>query len=401
MLLLYRMGDFYELFYEDAEKAARLLDITLTQRGASAGAPIKMAGVPFHAVEQYLARLLKLGESVAICEQIGDPNTSKGPVERQVTRIITPGTLTDAALLDDKRDNLLLAVAPGKPLLGIAWLSLASGDFRVLETGADNLPTELERLGPAEILLPEGWEGPIPAGLGAPVKRLPPWHFDLDSALRGLTKQFGTRDLSGFGCEGLDPALRAAGALLEYCRTTQRGDLPHVRALRAERESAYLRLDAVSRRNLEISETLRGEVAPTLLSLLDTCASSMGSRLMRHVLHHPVRDRAALEARFDAVANLRGSDGTGPFEAVRTLLRRAADVERITARIALRTARPRDLSGLRSTLELLPELQSVLASVSSPRLTELARLAAPMGRSRSYWRARSNQNPARCYEKAA
>ena len=377
MLLLYRMGDFYELFYDDAEKAARLLDITLTQRGASAGAPVKMAGVPFHAVEQYLARLLKLGESVAICDQIGDPNTSKGPVERQVTRIITPGTLTDAALLDDKRDNLLLAIAPGQSLLGIAWLSLASGDFRVLETRRENLPSELERLAPAEVLLPEGSEGLLPSGLNVPLKRLPPWNFDRDSALRGLTKQFGTRDLAGFGCDGLGPALNAAGALLEYCRTTQRGDLAHVLGLRVERESAYLRLDAVSRRNLEISETLRGEVAPTLLSLLDTCTTSMGSRLMRQILHHPLRDRGTVEARLDAVETLACSSACGPLKALRQLLRRAADIERITARIALRTARPRDLSGLRGTLELLPELQDVLATVSSPRLAELANSAAP------------------------
>jgi DNA mismatch repair protein MutS len=377
MLLLYRMGDFYELFYDDAEKAARLLDITLTQRGASAGAPIKMAGVPFHSVEQYLARLLKLGESVAICEQIGDPATSKGPVERQVTRIITPGTLSDAALLEDKRENLLLAIGPGQPLLGIAWLSLASGDFRVLETARDNLPSELERIAPAEILLPEGWDELLSAGLSVPVRRLPPWMFDRDSAVRGLTRQFGTQDLYGFGCEDLEPALSAAGALLQYCRMTQGGHLPHVRALRVERQSAYLRLDAVSRRNLEISETLRGEAAPTLLSLLDTCASSMGSRLMRHVLHHPLRERGTVEARLDAVETLAGAAGAGPFDAVRILLRRAADVERITARIALRSARPRDLTGLRTTLELLPELQTSLARASSPRLIELTRWATP------------------------
>jgi DNA mismatch repair protein MutS len=377
MLLLYRMGDFYELFYDDAERAARLLDITLTQRGASAGAPIKMAGVPFHSVEQYLARLLKLGESVAICEQIGDPTTSKGPVERQVTRIITPGTLSDAALLEDKRENLLLAIGPGQPLLGIAWLSLASGDFRVLETARENLPSELERLGPAEILLPEGWDQLLPTGLSVPVRHLQPWMFDRDSAVRALARQFGTQDLNGFGCEDLESALCAAGALLQYCRTTQGGHLPHVRALRVERQSAYLRLDAVSRRNLEISETLRGEAAPTLLSLLDTCASSMGSRLMRHVLHHPLRDRGTVEARLDAVETLAGAAGTGPFEVVRTLLRRAADVERITARIALRTARPRDLTGLRATLEQLPDLQTSLAGASSPRLTELAQSATP------------------------
>ncbi len=377
MLLLYRMGDFYELFYDDAEKAARLLDITLTQRGASAGAPVKMAGVPFHAVEQYLARLLKLGESVAICEQTGDANTSKGPVERQVTRIVTPGTLTDAALLDDKRDNLVLAIAPGRPLLGIAWLSLASGDFRLLETGSEQLASELERLRPAEVLLPDGHEGLVPAGLAVPVKQVPPWNFDRDFALRALIKQFRTQDLSGFGCDGLGPGLSAAGALLEYCRTTQHGDLVHVRALHVERESTYLRLDATSRRNLEISETLRGEAAPTLLSLLDTCVSSMGSRLMRQVLHHPLRDRSAVEARLDAIETLLGADGTGPFAALRSLLGAAADIERITARIALRSARPRDIAGLRATLELLPQLQSILASVSSSRLTELASSAAP------------------------
>jgi DNA mismatch repair protein MutS len=377
MLLLYRMGDFYELFYDDAEKAARLLDITLTQRGASGGEPIKMAGVPYHAVEQYLARLVKLGESAAICEQIGDPNTSKGPVERQVTRIITPGTLTDAALLEDKRDNLLLAISPGKSMLGIAWISLASGDFRVLETAAANLPSELERLGPAEVLLPDGAEHLLPDGFTVPAKRLPAWNFDRDSAIRALTKQFGTQDLSGFGGEELDAALAAAGALLEYCRTTQGGDLAHVRALHVERESAYLRLDAVSRRNLEISETLRGEAAPTLLSLLDTCATSMGSRLLRHALHHPLRDHGAIQARLDAVETLAGTGSAGLFESVRSRLERAADVERITARIALRTARPRDLAGLRATLELLPGLHQSLAGVSSPRLAELAQAAAP------------------------
>jgi DNA mismatch repair protein MutS len=376
-LLLYRMGDFYELFYDDAERASRLLDITLTQRGASAGAPVKMAGVPVHSVDQYVARLLKIGESVAICEQIGDPASSKGPVERQVTRIITPGTLSDAALLDDKRENALLAIAPEQRLIGVAWLSLASGEFRVLETLLDNLPSELERLGPAEVLLPEGSDPMLAPALEVPVRRLPAWHFDRDSAVRNLSRQFGTRDLGAFGCENLGPALGAAGALLDYCRATQGGELPHVRSLRVEHQSDFLRLDAVSRRNLEISKTLRGEDAPTLLSLLDTCASGMGSRLMHHVLHHPLRDRAAVKARLDAVEALAGAGVAGPFAAARTLLRRAADVERITARIALRSARPRDLTGLQATLQLLPELQASLAEASSPRLAELALHAAP------------------------
>jgi DNA mismatch repair protein MutS len=376
MLLLYRMGDFYELFHDDAEKAARLLDITLTHRGASAGVPIKMAGVPYHAIEQYLARLVKLGESAAICEQIGDPNASKGPVERKVTRIITPGTLTEAALLEDKRDNVLLAIAPGTPLLGLSWISLASGDFRVQETRAEELGSQLERLRPAEILVPDGNDSLLPAGFAAPTRQLAPWRFDPDSGTRALTAHFGTRDLSGFGCDGLGPALAAAGALLEYCRTTQGNELAHVRALRVERESAYLRLDAVCRRNLEITETLRGEAAPTLFSLFDTGVTNMGSRLLRQVLHHPLRDRATLEARLDAVATLADTGGSRPFERLRSVLKRAADVERITARISLRSARPRDLTGLRATLELLPALQAALAGLASPRLTQLATAAA-------------------------
>src|SRR4029077_475104 len=224
-------------------------------------------------------------------------------------------------------------------------------------TGQEQLASELERLDPAEVLLPDGQAGLLPAGFNGPAKQLPPWSFDRDRALRALTQQFGTKDLSGFGGNGLGPALSAAGALLEYCRTTQRGDLAHIRALRVEQEATYLRLDPVSRRNLEISETLRGEAAPTLLSLLDTCTSSMGSRLMRQVLNHPLRDRASVEARLDAIETLMGSNGTGPFGALRSMLGQAADIERITARIALRTARPRDIAGLRTTLELLPELQ--------------------------------------------
>jgi DNA mismatch repair protein MutS len=371
-LLFYRMGDFYELFYEDAERAARLLDITLTQRGASNGEPIRMAGVPFHAVDQYLARLVKIGESVAVCEQLGDPALSKGPVERKVTRIITPGTLTDAALLDDKRDNLLLCVYGEEAVLGLAWMSLASGDFRVLEIQREQLASQLERLRPAEVLLTDAEELNLPPGATIALKRLPPWRFEYDTAVRALTRQFGTSDLSGFGCDGLRASLSAAGALLEYCRSTQSSELAHVTGLRVERESAYLRLDAVSRRNLEITETLRGESAPTLFSLLDTCATTMGSRLLRQTLHNPLRNRAPLSARLDAVATLSGENGGGPYAQLRKLLDDVADVERITARVSLRSARPRDLTGLRATLSLLPALQELLASAPSPRLAELA-----------------------------
>jgi DNA mismatch repair protein MutS len=377
-LLFYRMGDFYELFFDDAERAAKLMDITLTQRGASAGAPIKMAGVPFHSVEQYLARLVKLGESVAICEQIGDPNTSKGPVERQVTRIVTPGTLTDAALLDERRDNVLMALARHRGLLGIAWLSLASGRFAVEETEPANLASELQRLQPSEILADDDFEDPALEATAAPVRRLAAWQFDRDAAARALQKHFETRDLSGFGAEGLGPALGAAGALLEYARATQGTSIAHVRTLVVEQDAQFVRMDAATRRNLEISETLRGEPAPTLLSLFDTCATSMGSRWLRHALHHPLRDRAAVKARLDAVGTLRGSGGNAPHPALRRQLAGMADVERITARVALRSARPRDLSALRDSLALLPKLAGLLSPLSSPRIDALAVDLSPL-----------------------
>jgi DNA mismatch repair protein MutS len=377
MLVFYRMGDFYELFYDDAERAARLLDITLTRRGESAGQPIKMAGVPHHSVEQYLARLVRLGESVAICEQIGDPDAARGPVERQVTRVVTPGTLTDAALLEDKRDNLLLAVARERATLGLAWLSLASGHFAVMETGVGNMAAELERLAPSEILVPDDATAELLNGSPAPVKRLPPWQFEIEAARSALTRQFETRDLSGFGAADLNVALRAAGALLEYARATQGMAIAHVKSLVVEQERAWVRMDPATRRNLELTETIRGEPAPTLLSLLDTCATGMGSRLLRHTLHHPLRDRAALAARLDAVATLAGDPADAPWRALHGMLGHCVDVERITARIALKSARPRDLSGLHETLERLPEICDVLASRAAPRLAELARGLAP------------------------
>ena len=367
-LLFYRMGDFYELFFEDAERASRLLDITLTKRGATAGEPIKMAGVPYHAVEQYLAKLVKLGESVAICEQIGDPATSKGPVERQVTRIVTPGTLTDAALLDDRRDNILLALSRVGGTIGLAWLSLASGRLRVMETSVASLPAELTRLAPAETLIADDASITMPGDTQAVVKRLPVWQFDIDAGRRLLLEQFGTRDLAGFGADDLGPAIGAAAALLQYARATQGSALPHIRELAVERADALVMLDPATRRNLEISETLRGEPAPTLLSVLDTCATSMGSRLMRHWLHHPLRDHAIVAGRLAIVDALCGDLG----ERVHDLLRQCADVERITGRIALRSARPRDLSGLRDTLALVPSISAVLAPLDLPSLRHIA-----------------------------
>ena len=360
LLLFYRMGDFYELFHGDAERAAKLLDITLTQRGASNGQPIKMAGVPYHAVEQYLARLVKIGESVAICEQIGDPAVSKGPVERKVVRIVTPGTVTDSALLEEKRDNLLLALHPRGNEVGLAWLNLASGQLTLAEVAAKQLPAELERLQPSEILFAESTSAP--QFKNAANKSLPDWHFERDTAHRALCQQFGTRDLAGFGCDEFTVGLEAAGALLGYAKLTQGQSIAHIRSAQVYHADEYVRMDAATRRNLEITQTLRGEPAPTLLSLLDTCATNMGSRLLAHWLHHPLRDRLVLRARLDAVAQLDELHRT-----VHDHLKSSVDVERITARIALRSARPRDLSGLRDTLKSLPQLQAALVGLTSVR----------------------------------
>ena len=364
MLLFYRMGDFYELFHEDAVRAAKLLDITLTQRGASNGQPIKMAGVPYHAAEQYLARLIRLGESVAICEQIGDPATSKGPVERKVVRIVTPGTLTDSALLEEKRDSLLLALHERDNEVGLAWLNLASGKFFVAECDASQLPAELERLQPSEILVAENAR--TPQHKTAANKSLPAWHFDLETARRALCQQFATLDLAGFGCDDFTLGIEAAGALLGYAKLTQGQNIAHVRAMQVYGADQYVRMDAATRRNLEITQTLRGETAPTLLSLLDTCATNMGSRLLHQWLHHPLRDRNVLRARLDAVEQLNDLHHT-----VRDQLKPCVDVERITARIALRSARPRDLSGLRDTLSTLPQLHASLTTCDAPLVNSL------------------------------
>lgn len=374
MLLFYRMGDFYELFHDDAEKAARLLGITLTKRGASNGEPIRMAGVPYHAAEQYLAKLAKLGEAVAICEQIGDPAKSKGPVERQVTRILTPGTLTDSALLDDTRDNLLVAISAGEGIVGLARINLAAGQLVLTEVAPGLLAQELERIAPAELLIADGYQHPSIEALKCPKKRLAPWQFDLDSATQLLTQQFNTHDLAGFGCADLTHAISAAGALLDYVRHTQRSSLPHINALSVEKSGEYIQFDAASRRNLEIDQTLRGEPAPTLYSLLNTCRTAMGARLLRHWLHHPLRDHAAIQARLEAVAALLEGDA---LQAPRRLLNNIGDIERITARVALKSARPRDLSGLRDSLLQLPELQQSLAGLPSALLQQLMTLLQP------------------------
>jgi len=374
-LLFYRMGDFYELFHEDAEKAARLLDITLTTRGQSAGVPIKMAGVPFHSLEPYLARLVKLGESAVICEQIGDPATAKGPVERAVSRIVTPGTLTDASLVDDKQDLWLLAVTTLRNTAGIARLNLASGEFILIEVAAEQIPATLERIRPAEILYPESWTPNF--GSDAARTRQPDWYFDFDSARRLLCDQFEVASLAGFGAEGLKPAIAAAGALLQYAQATQSGKLPHLRGLTVEIEGAYLGLDLATRRNLELTETLRGQPSPTLFSLLDNCVTSMGSRLLRHTLHHPLRERDVPAARHGAVAALQEDYGRQAGD-LRRALRGIADIERIAGRIALRNARPRDLASLRESLARLPELRAPLLDAPSELLARsCVELATP------------------------
>ena len=377
-LLFFRMGDFYELFYEDAERAARLLDITLTARGQSAGKPIAMAGIPYHAADGYLAKLVKLGVSVAICEQIGDPALAKGPVERAVTRIVTPGTLTDANLLDDRNDSLLLALTIDRQRAGLAWLNLANGDLRLLETSLDALPAHLERLRPAELLLPDALRSGVPEHR-AVSQHLPDWHFDARAAANALAEHFGSRDLAGFGVHDEELALAAAGALYRYAQATQLQALAHVTQLTVEHEGSYLRLDAATRRNLEISETLRGEASPTLLSLVDTCATSMGSRWLRLCLHHPLTERDIPRARHEAVAALVGDAGNGPFTALAKALSGFADIDRITARIALKSARPRDLSSLRDSLARLDGIRSIVgAGDTAARLAELAAaLATP------------------------
>jgi len=368
-LVLFRMGDFYELFYDDARRAARLLDITLTQRGASAGAPIPMAGVPFHAVEGYLAKLIKLGESVAICEQIGDPAAAKGLVERKVVRVVTPGTVTDEALLEERRDNLLLAIAAGKTTYGLAWVDLAGGRFLLSEAAnAEQLASELARLAPAETLVSEDVAWPTFVSALPGLRKRAPWHFDTETAQRQLNKFFGTRDLSGFGIENLPLAIAAAGALLGYVTETQKSALPHLSGLASESPDETIALDAATRRNLELDTHPSGRHEHTLLGVLDTTITPMGARTLRRWLHRPLRDRDVLRRRYQAIESLIEQRR---FDPLREVLRGIGDLERILARVALRSARPRDLSTLRDGLLATPELRQTLDGCDSPLLTRL------------------------------
>jgi DNA mismatch repair protein MutS len=370
-LLFYRMGDFYELFFDDARRAAALLDITLTARGQSAGEPIPMAGVPVHAAEAYLARLVRRGECVAICEQLGDPAKTKGPLERQVVRVITPGTVTDEALLDARRDTLIAAVARGGEGqdFGLAWLDLGAGRLTVLEsTGALALAAELERLKPAELLASDHLNCDDLARDGRAVRARPPWHFELASASRLLTDQMGTLDLKGFGADELPLAICAAGALLQYIRETQKAAVPHIRALAVEERTQALSLDAATRRNLELDASLSGHPEATLFALLDQCATGMGSRQLRRWLNRPLTDQALLRSRHEAVAAL--IDGRH-YESLREHLRGVGDIERILARVALRSARPRDLAQLRTSLAAVPALRELAGAVDAAPVAQL------------------------------
>jgi len=377
-LVFYRMGDFYELFFDDAKRAHRLLDITLTTRGQSAGEPVVMAGVPVHSVDNYLARLIRLGEAVAICEQVGDVATAKGPVERKVVRVVTPGTLTDTSLLSDKSDALLLAIAavsaprlatpsasPSSTALrstravhGLAWLALSSGELGLAECTSDELAGWLARLDPAEVLVDRDQQPEPLASTRTVVTHRPAWQFDTALGRRKLCEQLEVLTLAGFDAEALPAAHAAASALLTYAEHTQGQALAHVRSLRVERSSELIDLPPSTHRNLELTQTLRGDERPTLLSVIDTCCTGMGSRLLRQWMSRPARDRALASERHDAIDALICA-GIAPLQ---TLLRRVSDVERISARIALRQARPRELVGVRATLRLLPEVREALSS---------------------------------------
>ena len=360
MLLLYRMGDFYELFYDDARRGSKLLDIALTQRGESAGAAIPMAGIPVDRIDSYLVKLVKLGEPVAICEQVGEVGKGKGPVEREVVRIVTPGTVTDDALLDARRDSLLAAVTVDGDRFGIAWLDLAGGRCSVLEgAGGEALAGELERLRPAELLVPEGAQFSATARL---VER-PPWHFEEAAARRALAEQFGTQNLAGFGCEDLTLALGAAGSLLQYVRDTQRGALPHLTRLSRESRDETLAMDAVTRRNLELDSSLSGSSENTLAGVIDRTTTAMGARELRRWLRRPLRNPAALRERYHAVAAL---IETGLHERIKAVFGEVGDIERVLARVALKSARPRDLAMLRDTLAMLPAIRKLIAGIQSP-----------------------------------
>jgi len=384
ILIFYRMGDFYELFFDDAKKASDLLDISLTARGKTGGNAIPMAGVPYHAVENYLAKLVKLGESIAICEQIGDPATSKGPVERKVVRIITPGTVSDEALLSDRQDNLIVAIAENNsrskkasdPSFGLAYLDMTSGRFVITEPQtSEQLQAELQRLSPAELLYPETLSTTQFVEQYKGLRRRPEWEFDVETSLSLLNKQFGTKELTGFGVDDKLLGISAAGCLFQYVKDTQRTALPHIRAIVCESASSGVVLDAATRRNLELTQNLQGGLDNTLASILDKSATPMGSRLLKRWLHFPLRDLAILANRQDAIEQIISTD---LHLDAQPILKGFGDIERIVSRIALGSARPRDFARLRNALQALPELQIILSACTTGYVKALAKTMAPI-----------------------
>ena len=370
ILLFYRMGDFYELFFDDARKASQLLDITLTARGKSNGEPIPMCGIPYHAADNYLARLIRAGESVALCEQIGDPATTKGPVDRQVMRIVTPGTVTDENLLEERRDNFLMAIASFDEQIGIAVLDVGSGRFFVQELASDEqLQTELERIKPAEILISEDDVLYRQLSSAKGLRRQPPWYFEYDTCQRLLTEQFGTRDLSGFGCDGMTQAILAAGCLMQYVNDTQRTALPHIQGLRVERSEDCVLLDAASRRNLELETNLSGGHENTLASVIDKTTTAMGSRCLRRWINRPLRDQLQLSIRLGGVEALLNNRD---YAEIQGQLKHIGDIERIISRVAIKSARPRDLFTLGNSLAQLPQIQQQLSHLAAKRLSQLS-----------------------------
>ncbi|OCG45075.1 DNA mismatch repair protein MutS [Gilliamella sp. Choc4-2] len=367
ILLFYRMGDFYEMFYDDAKRASQLLDISLTKRGSSNGEPIPMAGVPYHAVESYLAKLIALGESVAICEQIGDPATSKGPVERKIVRIVTPGTVSDELLLEDRKDNLLASIWQYKNYYGYATLDISSGRFYIFECdNFEEMQAELQRTSPVELLYPEEFQSMPLIENNSGLRRRPQWDFDLETAKQQLNLQFGTNDLIGFGVEDCNYALCAAGCLLQYVKDTQRTALPHIRSIVKQSAYDFVVLDAATRRNLEITENLSGETQNTVVEILDKTQTPMGSRMLKRWLHSPIRNLTILQNRQQAIGELQNY-----INEVNPLLKQIGDLERILARLALHTARPRDFARLRDAYNLLPQLQTLLSGLTSPALINL------------------------------
>ncbi len=368
-LLFYRMGDFYELFFDDAKRVARLLDLTLTARGTSDGQPIPMAGVPAHAADAYLARLLKLGEAVAICEQIGDPAESRGPVARKVTRILTPGTVTDESLLEARQDTLIAALVMVGEQAGLAWLDVSAGRFLVCEPDSPAaLEAELERLQPAELLIADDQRGRLPADWATRALALPAWRFDIGAARRRLCQQFSVTDLRGYGCADFEAGLGAAGAVLVYCQEMHGGALTHVLSMAVERPQDALHLDPATRRNLEITRALSGRDTHTLVAIFDSTRTAMGGRLLRRWLQRPLRDHHTLRHRQQAVTMLLARHD---LDALRSALRQVHDIERIVTRVALGSARPRDLARLRDALGVLPAVRGLLLAELSPHLDAL------------------------------